>query len=202
MLAFLANDVVRGRGWTSEGPLDAAVVAASLIGSVAVRTAVALAFVRADVRGVEWRSWFRTHGVRWDEIESLRIGRIYLFPERHRAPILEIRETSGRIRKLRASAGCDTALGTWLVTALRLRDRIHTEEGRTRFVLSGFEREPLGGRAPDWEPGNDFATLDEATRAAAQWLVVNATGRVEVAEVHSGVGEVMAVVTADGVERT
>lgn len=201
-VGLIANDLAHGRSSRSDGWVGDAGVAVFLVGSIAVRVAVATEYVRADERGVHWRSLFRGSFVPWDRVASIDVGRMFLFGEKRPAPVIVLHTADGRVKRLRASAWCGDAR-SWVVEVLQIRAT--TGEGHPSdsggLVLSGFAAEPFGGRAPDWKPDDEFGDIDAAIVVARRWLIEQPDGVVEVVRMNRGVGEVVRVVTAAGVER-
>ena len=126
LLGLLGIGLLRGRpheweAWVSAGWLGDALLVAYLVAAVAVRVAVATEYVSADQQGVRWRSLFRSSFLPWDQIESMDIGKLWLFPSNTRDDVIEIRTTAADVWKLRASAWCDSAVCQWVGDALELR---------------------------------------------------------------------------------
>ncbi len=72
---------------------------------------------------------------------------------------------------------------------------------RTWFVLGGYlDGADLEERCPDWEPDDEYLTVDAAVVGAREWLGSRPSGLVEVIEFRGSNGAVVRLVTATKVE--
>lgn len=71
------------------------------------------------------------------------------------------------------------------------------------FVLSGFETQSAyEAREPSWEPEQEFADASAAGETALAWVISQGgEAQVEVIRVEGQVGDVVAIVSRDGIEQ-
>jgi hypothetical protein len=117
LIALILNDVRNGVEWVSDGWLSDALVVVGLAGAVAARVAVALEYVEAGPTGVRYRALFRSSVVPWEQIESIDTSTMPRFPAIGASPVIRLNLIDGSDRRLRGSAGCESASRDWIRAA-------------------------------------------------------------------------------------
>ena len=121
-IGFFVNDELHDRPAVWGGAVGVVAVVVMWGATIAVRVAIALEFVEASEVGVSWRSLFLTRRYGWDQIDSIGVVRMWLFPSRRwrGENVLEVRFRNGSTRRLRASAWCEGDFARWIRSATEL----------------------------------------------------------------------------------